>query len=293
MTTKVLLDTDIGTDIDDAVCLAYLLAQPECDLLGITTVTGEAHKRAMLASAICKAAGKTVPIFPGSEQPLLVKQNQPHAQQASALDRWDHETDFPRGEAIDFLRDTIRRNPGEVVLLAIGPLTNIALLFALDGEIPALLKGLVLMCGVFTNQQSGTGPREWNAQCDPHAAAIVFRAAVTTHRSIGLDVTAQVTMEASEVRRRFTAPVLQPVVDFAQVWFEIRPVITFHDPLAAITIFDDRICRFERGSVDVELTSERLQGTTFWTPGGADPRHEVALEVDAARFFEHYFGVVR
>ena len=59
MPTKVLLDTDIGSDIDDAVCLAYLLAQPECELLGITTVTGEAEKRARMASALCKVAGKS------------------------------------------------------------------------------------------------------------------------------------------------------------------------------------------------------------------------------------------
>lgn len=63
MTVKLLLDTDIGSDIDDAVCLAYLLAQPQCELLGITTVSGEPIRRAMIASAICTAAGKDVPIY--------------------------------------------------------------------------------------------------------------------------------------------------------------------------------------------------------------------------------------
>lgn len=62
---KVLLDTDIGSDIDDAICLAYLLAHPDCDLVGIPTVSGEPVKRAMLASAVCKAAGK-VYNFPGA-----------------------------------------------------------------------------------------------------------------------------------------------------------------------------------------------------------------------------------
>ena len=69
MAQKVLFDTDIGSDIDDAVALAYLLAQPECELLGITTVTGEAVRRAQLASALCLDAGKQVPIFPGQEAP--------------------------------------------------------------------------------------------------------------------------------------------------------------------------------------------------------------------------------
>src|SRR5260370_378469 len=82
-----LLDTDIGGDIDDALCLAYLLAQPACELLGITTVTGEAEKRAMLASALCKVAGKHVPIFPGVEYPLLAAQRQPDAPQARALQK--------------------------------------------------------------------------------------------------------------------------------------------------------------------------------------------------------------
>ena len=71
---KVLLDTDIGSDIDDAVCLAYLLAQPDCELLGVTTVTGEGQRRAMLASALCREAGQDVPIYIGAEQPLLIEQ---------------------------------------------------------------------------------------------------------------------------------------------------------------------------------------------------------------------------
>ncbi len=62
MMKKVILDTDIGCDIDDALCLAYLLRQPNCELLGITTVGGEVEKRAMVADAICKSAGRRVPI---------------------------------------------------------------------------------------------------------------------------------------------------------------------------------------------------------------------------------------
>ena len=130
MATKILLDTDIGSDIDDALCLAYLLAQPECELLGITTVTGQADKRAMLASILCKAAGKDIPILPGSEEPILVPQKQNLTPQAVVLKKWSHKKRFPRGEAIEFLRQTIHRHPGEITLLTIGPLTNIGLLFS-------------------------------------------------------------------------------------------------------------------------------------------------------------------
>jgi len=291
MSTKVLLDTDIGSDIDDAVCLAYLLAQPACELLGITTVSGEVEKRAQIASALCRTAGRQVPIFPGVADPLLVPQKQPHAPQAAALKDWPHETNFPKAEAIAFLQETIRSQPGEIVLLTIGPLTNIALLFSLDPEIPQLLKGLVMMCGVFTNRLAGVGPREWNALLDPHATAIVYRHAVKVHRSIGLDVTHQVVMEAGEVKRRFQAPLLKPVLDFAEVWFERRSSITFHDPLAAATLFDNRICQFEKGLVEVELASDRLGGLTYWTLQASPGPHEVALQVEAERFFDHYFSV--
>jgi len=290
MAIKVVLDTDIGSDIDDAVCLAYLLANPQCDLLGITTVSGEAEKRAQMASALCKVAGKNVPIFPGAEEPFLIPQRQVKAQQAVALDRWDHDKVFPKGEAIRFLRDAIRSNPGEVILLTIGPLTNIGLLFTLDPELPSLLKGLYIMGGVFTNQRPGVGPLEWNAMLDPQATAITYRRPVKVHRSIGLDVTMQVTMPAAEVRQRFQKPLLKPVLDFAEVWFKDADRITFHDPLAATTIFDENICQFERGNIEVELTSPRLSGLTYWTPN-KDGIHEAAMKVNAELFFKHYFSM--
>ena len=297
MSTKIILDTDIGLDIDDAVCLAYLLANPECELIGITTVSGEAEKRAQMASALCNVAGMKVPIFPGREAPLLPGLTwQPKAPQASALDKWPHESIFPKGKAIEFLAQTIHAHPGEIILLTIGPLTNAAALFAADLEIPSLLKGLVMMCGVFTNRRAGVGPLEWNAMLDPVATAIVYNSKMKNHRSIGLDVTTQVTMPVAAVRERFQPTLLRPVLDFAEVWFQHADQITFHDPLAATTIFDDRICSFQRGKVDVELKSDHVFGMTHWTnakegSSAVDYPHEVAFEVDPQRFFNHYFSM--
>ncbi len=289
---KILLDTDIGSDIDDAVCLAYLLANPRCDLLGITTVTGEPEKRAWLASALCKKAGKEVPIYVGAANPLLIEQRQKLAQQAKALGNWPHDRKFPKGQAIDFLRHQIRAHPGEVTLLTIGPLTNIALLFAMDPELPGLLKGLVMMCGKYTGYPSPWGPTEWNAILDPHATAMVFRQKVALQRTIGLDVTLQVVMTPEEVRERFKKiPLLQPVYDFSKVWFEERDILQFHDPLAAAIIFNDDICRFERGDFAIELENRDLLGVTHWTPEPAAGRHYAAMKVNPDKFFEEYFSV--
>jgi inosine-uridine nucleoside N-ribohydrolase len=292
---RVLLDTDIGTDIDDAVCLAYLLSNPRCDLLGITTVTGEAEERAKLASALCRRAGREIPIFPGTENPFLLAQRQTHAAQAAALGAWPHQTDFPHGEAIEFLRRSIRKNPGEVVLLTIAPLTNIGLLFSVDPEIPSLLRGLVMMCGRFlAPPPKGYGPVEWNAIVDAHATSIVYSAPVRLHRSIGLDVTSQVSMSREEFRSTFkNVPLFAPVLEWAEIWFKDWPGTTFHDPLAAATIFEPSLCTYQRGKVGMCLTEDGLFGETRWTPGSAGSPHEVAIGVDPAGFFHHYVSVVR
>lgn len=289
MPQKIVLDTDIGTDIDDAVCLAYLLAQPECDLLGVTTVSGQALERAKLVSVLRGVAGyDNMPIYPGVEAPLLVPPVQVIAQQAEALPKWQHAIGFAQGEAINFLRQIIRTYPGEVTLVAIGPLTNIALLFALDAEIPLLLKELVIMGGYYTVPG---GALEHNIRCDPHAAQIVFNSPVRL-RAVGLDVTRQVTLDADEVRARFSSKLLAPVLDFAEVWFrDVTGQITFHDPLAAAVIFDDSLCRFEYGHASVELRDDATLGYTYWSQNESG-RHAIAMTVDPARFFDHFFQVV-
>ncbi len=288
--TKVLLDTDIGTDVDDAVALAYLLSHPDCELLGITTVTGEAIKRASLASVICKAAGKEIPIYPGAEHPMQGEQRQPIAQQAAALPDWPHETQFPLNQAVDFLANTIRTYPGEVILLTIGPLTNAGLLFNTYPDVAELLKGLVMMGGNF-GDGTESGRVEWNIAGDPLASQITYKAPVRTHRSLGLNVTQQVMMSAEEVRKQFTAPILRPVMDMAEIWFgQFYPFITFHDPLAAAAIFAPELCSFQQGAVTVE--NEDKPGSTIWQPGGGSLHHEVAMTVDVDRYFQHFFEVV-
>ena len=286
---KIILDTDIGSDIDDAVCLAYLLANPQCDLVGITTVTGEPDLRAQMASAMCNVAGRRIPIHCGTRLPFFGEQRQPRAAQAAALTRWPHESGFPPCTAVEFLRKTIRENPGEIVLLSIGPLTNIALLYALDPEIPGLLKGVVSMAGRFTNIIPAAPVGEWNVILDAVASRLVYDRRVASHRSIGLDVTMQVTMPAAEVRERFKAPLLRPVLDFAEIWFAHSQTVTFHDPLAATVLFDDQICTFEKGEVSIEVQDPARLGETLWKPSPTG-RHQVAVGVNPGRFFDHYFS---
>jgi purine nucleosidase len=289
--TKILLDTDIGTDVDDAVCLAYLLAHPDCELLGITTVTGEAEKRASLASVLCQVAGKDIPIYPGAEHPMRGEQRQLFAQQAAVLPDWPHRTEFPKGQAVDFLADTIRAQPGEVTLLTVGPLTNAGLLFSNHPDVAGLLAGLVIMGGNFDETGPQAGRIEWNVAGDPLASEIVYKTTTPLHRSLGLNVTQQIVMPADEVREKFISPLLRPVLDMAEIWFAgFYPSITFHDPLAAATIFDPYLCIYQQGTVRLESSNEQTR--TIWEPGTPDAPHQVAVTVAVERYFEHFFSVV-
>ena len=292
-----LLDTDIGSDIDDAVALAYLLKQPACELLGITTVSGDTQKRAALADFVCRAGGQNdIPIYAGLSGPLLWGPGQPNVPQFEAIENKPHRKpgDFDTN-AVLFLRDTIRARPGEITLFAIGPLTNIAALFVLDPEIPQLLKQLVLMCGVFTDN-NGHGPetREWNALVDPLATALVFGQGEKTNPllSVGLEVTTKVKLPHEECRTRFknAGGALGVVGDLAEVWFKNVPEITFHDPLAASVLFAPTLCGYETGTVTVHAQNDNLAGLTKWKQENGGP-HQIAVSVDADGFFAHYFAM--
>ncbi len=286
---KILFDTDIGSDIDDALALAYLLGEKECDLLGITTVSGCPVERAKLASAICTAAGRSdIPIYPGMEGPFIGKQWQPEVPQAEKLGCWSHKVDYPMFQAIEFMRRTIRENPHEVTLLAVGPMTNVATLFAIDPEIPSLLEGLVLMCGRFDGLPNRL---EWNAKCDYVATHGVYAKQVRIHRSYGLVVTLQLTIDSNEAQKSFTGNVMRPVLDFAGTWFKERDKMIFHDPLAAMAIFHPEVCTYKRGNVTIDVENPNILGFTYFEEVD-NGNHEIAVTVDRDKFFKKYIETV-
>lgn len=307
---KVLLDFDIGTEIDDAIALAYLLANPECELVGITTSCGESIKRAEMASVLCRAAGKKVPIHAGCERPLLIPQMETTAPQAAILPHYEHDTGFAPNTAIPFMQKVIRENPGEVTLLAVAPMTNLGLLFAMDPKLPELLDGLYLLCGSPTHQRhdvvteslsamerddfirvlASQGILENNSIVDPHATSIVYRARCRNFVNIGNNVSSRVVMTPEEAERRFRHPIMQVVMSIAREWFKDEPRVSFHDPLAAVCIFNDDVCSYKRGYMDCVLDSRLLGGMTIFREDPAGP-HQVAWDVDGDKFFEHLFEV--
>ncbi len=290
----VILDTDIGSDIDDAVCLGYLLRQPRCELLGITTVSGQPRLRAAMADAVCTAAGRRdIPIHSGHDLSMIGREViQPHVPQAALLPRFAHRPpeSFPERTAVEFLRQQIHLHPGEITLIAIGPMTNLGILFNVDPECAKLLKRLVLMCGVFRAPPPGWGPSEWNARLDPYATRVVYQTTVAEHISIGLDVTMKCELpyaDAVAAFRRAGGP-LDVVAAATEIWS--HPVI-FHDPLTAAFAFNPGLLRLARGQVTVELGSPRSAGITWFDAGVSGP-HQVAEQVEVDAFYAEYFTVV-
>jgi purine nucleosidase len=262
----------------------------------VTTVSGRPQARAALASAVCHAAGRSdVPIHAGTEAALLGPTPQPEVPQATILDRFEHRPsdDFAPNTAVDFLRDVISAHPGEITLLTIGPLTNAGLLFATYPDVAAQLEALVMMAGVFSNRTPGAGPVEWNVHCDPHAAHVVYRTPVASHRSVGLDVTMRCAMPSSDAVARFVdvGGALAVVAAATEVWATHAERVVFHDPLAGVAVFDPNVCEWTGGRVSVELGGRSYRGATAFDRDRDGCPHEVASVVDPDAFFDAYFSV--
>lgn len=298
---KVLFDTDIGSDIDDAVALAYLLMQPSVELLGITTVTGEARKRAALAQRLLDIKATQIPVLPGYQMPRRIDNRQAYAQQAVQLPSSylanataPHDPEL----AIDFMAETIRAHPNEVTLLAVGPFTNVARLLEREPNISRLLKQIVIMGGKYSDYPTPWGPSEWNGIVDPEATSILFRRVECPLKAFGLDVTWQVSMDAREVSLAFSHhPLLREIKTWSEVWFAERERLHFHDPIAAISIIDPTICTYQQGRVHVDLSPKRAGFTNFFPLSEPESSHrsrlgvvEVANSVDRKSVFERYFA---
>jgi len=285
---KLILDTDIGSDIDDALCLAYLLQQSRCEIMGITTSSIEAEKRAELADSVCRYVGREIPIYPGLKAPLQGKHLQTKVHQYDVVKNLPHRSDFPVDEAIEFMRRTIEENPREVVLLPVGPMTNVGGLFAKYPHVIPLVKAVSLMGGAFFERGLSYLTTEWNILNDPVAAKIICDSGVRLY-VCGLDVTMPLKVSCKEfldTPRR--AKIFEVVKMYATKFLERTDDMYFHDALSAVVLFREDVCRFHVGSVEVDLTNEWGRTNFISDPNG---NAMVAYDVDVEKFMEHYYEI--
>jgi purine nucleosidase len=207
MTQRTALILDVDTGIDDSLALLYAAASPEADLVAVTCVSGniEARQVAINTRAILELAGRTdVEVALGREVPLIRPlETTPETHGPQGLGHAElpaPSQPLSDRHAVDLIVAEARRRAGEITLVTLGPLTNLALAVMREPDLPGLLKGYTLMGGAYGVAGNTTPTTEWNIHCDPEAAAIVFRAwgeAVAADPSIprplalGLDVTEQ------------------------------------------------------------------------------------------------------
>ncbi|MEL6269624.1 MAG: nucleoside hydrolase [Chloroflexota bacterium] len=180
---RMIIDTDAG--IDDAEAILMALAYPDCAVEAITTVTGNVHLDLVNrnVATVLQQTGKTVPVYSGADRPLIEpwEHNEKGYHFADGLGDWDKrppvEVNLEDEHAVTALIRLVNENPGELTLVALGPLTNIALAMRMDPTLPEKVREITVMGGaVDARGNTPTVSAEFNIRIDPEAAAIVFEA---------------------------------------------------------------------------------------------------------------------
>lgn len=266
---RIILDTDIGTDVDDALALALLLGSPEVELVGVTTVYGDTLLRAQLARRLARLSGRpaawAAPVVPGrretlSGRPVWWPGHEGKLHRDLADEDIEHDVD-----AVDWMVERVREAPRTVDLLAVGPLTNVAAAIGRDPAFARDLRSLVIMGGDFAT----SGRRaEHNFRCDAVAAETVLssgaRIVVT-----GLDATTHVRLAAKEVTQiGASGPLGEALVGEIEVFWEFHGEQwnNPHDPVAALTLLEPDLFTFAYEEVRV-LTSGNDEGLVQPGPG--------------------------
>lgn len=295
MKQKVILDTDIGDDIDDALALGLILASDELELLGVTTVFSNTSARARQARTILQLAEQPhIPVAAGCGAVMSPRIGTPMDprqayledvlpnQDSSSLPENQLPPMDPR-HAVDMIIETILAGNGDITPITIGAMTNLAMALVKEPRIIERIPRIVSMAAAF-----GFPVSEWNILCDPIAASIVMRSGIPM-RIIGLDVTMRVRFrpEHLEALANSARPLAAKLSQAVRLWQQYmggtdeEPALpVMHDPLAVATLIQPDLVCWHRGTAHVELVGERTYGFTTFVPDTNGP-HEYAYEVDS------------
>ena len=285
----VLIDTDIGDDVDDALALGLAGRSPELALVGVTTVHGATVVRAQMARKVLDAFGAAgVPVVPGSGTTLAGTTPETPLNQQGVLTDADRAVTLPDTSAEQFIVEAAQARPGQVVVATIGALTNLARAIELEPALPMLLRGVQIMGGMASAERS-----EYNIACDPEAARRVFECG-TPITMIGLDVTLQCRLTEAHVAdfKASADPGTHLLGEMIGLWEKgtHRPPI-LHDPLDVATIFKPDLVRCESGTIRVETAGGPERARTHFEREGKRAV-DVALGVDADAMIELFVSRV-
>ncbi len=301
MPRKIIIDTDPGQD--DAVAILLALGSPELELLGITCVAGNVPLplTARNARIVCELAGRPdVPVFAGCDRPMarkLVTAEHVHGKTGlDGIDLWEPAMPLQPAHAVDFLIETLRREPpGTVTLVPIGPLTNIATAMQRAPDIVPRIGRIVLMGGAYFEVGNITPAAEFNIYVDPEAADIVFRSGVDLV-VVPLDLThkALTTRARVEAFRRLpgrVGPAVAAWTDFFERFDKEKygseggPL---HDPCTVAYLLRPELFAGRRINIEIEMEGRYTLGMTvadWWRVSGRPANALFLKDVDAEGFF--------
>jgi len=292
--TPIILDTDIGDDIDDALALALALQSPELDVRAVTTVIDDTETRTRLAWKELRLYGRhDIPVATGASEPLLDPVRAARAPQFSVLTEADTVPAAARRRATDLIIETLLASPQQITLVPIGPLTNIALALKEQPRIKPKISRIVLMGGAFHMLI-----QEYNIWRDRVAAEIVFSSGVPI-TAVGLDVTTRCKLEGADLARLRAAdnPASRFLVKLIELWQDghAGQFPTLHDPLAVAVAFQSSLVETQLGSVQVETACCVTNGMTMFTAAdqlapGVHATTSIARQVDVRRFLDLFLA---
>ncbi len=298
--SRIIIDTDPG--VDDALAILLALASPEIQLEALTTTQGnvtlETATRNALAVLELANAGQ-IPVAAGSVLPLvqpLRASAHVHGESGVGNARLPEPRTKPvAGHAVDYLIERVMAEPGEISILPVGPLTNIAMALRKEPGFAQAVKQLVIMGGAILEYGNVTPLAEFNIYVDPHAAHIVFHSGIPM-TLIPLDVTHKCLLTQEHLDRlvKIDSPISRFIRDAVEVYLDASFKLGYegsalHDPLTLATIIAPELLTLEEYYVDVDISGGVAMGKTFadfLNVTKKPPNMKVAMSVRGDEFVE-------
>jgi purine nucleosidase len=243
----ILIDTDIGDDIDDALALALALRSSEIELLGVTTVFGDTQKRALLAAHVLRVFGREdIPVAAGQQMPHLLRHRPSGVPQAAILDTCVTSYELSPYSGPELIIQAATTHHGNLILLCLGPLTNVATALIIEPRLFLAIRNIVMVGGT-----SGFPLPEWNVRSDAQAAKIILASGIPV-TLLGWNVTKRWQLRESDIEKLHyqNSPQTRLLSQLIAVWKRHNPrwhpnLPFLHDQLAIVVLCAPELFHFE------------------------------------------------
>ena len=288
---KIIIDTDIGDDIDDAFALSLACVMPEVDVLGVVTVFKDVDTRCKMAKMMLSLGGKDVPVYKGMSRPLA--QTSMYGKPIDFNQKlWSYVEDCEKyagrfDDGFDFYVRTLEGAKEPITIVTIGALTNVGHLLLTRPDLKEKIEKIVIMGGAYEMNYE-----EYNFTCDPEAAEAVVHSGVELV-AVGLDITSKCYLDSADLKK--LGKVGHPLTEMLlKLLAPGQQIVYLHDPLTLFYLADPSIFTFRRDIVHVEVKGEYTRGMVVkfdncnWQINSEGSPFRYAIQCDCRKFVDEY-----